>query len=47
MRRQAYPGEDENMLPPPEAVAPFALSLLTKETAANGERFEFKPQTVQ
>jgi NAD(P)-dependent dehydrogenase (short-subunit alcohol dehydrogenase family) len=42
MRRQAFPGEDENTLPPPEAIVPLALSLLTPETAANGERFEFK-----
>jgi len=42
MRRQAFPGEDENALPPPEAIVPLALSLLTVETAANGERFEFK-----
>jgi NAD(P)-dependent dehydrogenase (short-subunit alcohol dehydrogenase family) len=42
MRRQAFPGEDENALPTPEAVVPLALSLLTAETAANGERFEFK-----
>jgi NAD(P)-dependent dehydrogenase (short-subunit alcohol dehydrogenase family) len=42
MRRQAFPGEDENALPPPEAIVPLALSLLTPETAAHGERFEFK-----
>jgi NAD(P)-dependent dehydrogenase (short-subunit alcohol dehydrogenase family) len=42
MRRQAFPGEDENTLPPPEAIVPLALSLLTAETAAHGERFEFK-----
>jgi NAD(P)-dependent dehydrogenase (short-subunit alcohol dehydrogenase family) len=42
MRLQAFPGEDENALPTPEAVVPLALSLLTAETAANGERFEFK-----
>jgi NAD(P)-dependent dehydrogenase (short-subunit alcohol dehydrogenase family) len=42
MRRQAFPGEDENTLPLPETVVPLALSLLTEETTANGERFEFK-----
>jgi NAD(P)-dependent dehydrogenase (short-subunit alcohol dehydrogenase family) len=42
MRRQAFPGEDENTLPLPEAVVPLALSLLTGETAANGESFEFE-----
>jgi NAD(P)-dependent dehydrogenase (short-subunit alcohol dehydrogenase family) len=42
MRRQAFPGEDENTLPPAEAVVPLALSLLTEETAAHGERFEFR-----
>jgi NAD(P)-dependent dehydrogenase (short-subunit alcohol dehydrogenase family) len=41
MRRQAFPGEDENTLPPPEAIVPLALSLLTAETKAHGERFEF------
>jgi NAD(P)-dependent dehydrogenase (short-subunit alcohol dehydrogenase family) len=44
MRRQAYPGEDENTLPPPEALAPLALSLLTGETQASGEVFAFKPE---
>jgi NAD(P)-dependent dehydrogenase (short-subunit alcohol dehydrogenase family) len=43
MRRQAYPGEDENTLPPPEALAPLALSLLTEETGASGEVFLFEP----
>jgi len=42
MRRQAYPGEDETTLPAPEAIVPLALSLLTEDTAANAERFEFK-----
>jgi NAD(P)-dependent dehydrogenase (short-subunit alcohol dehydrogenase family) len=42
MRAQAFPGEDENTLPPPEAIVPLALSLLTAETATHGERFEFK-----
>jgi NAD(P)-dependent dehydrogenase (short-subunit alcohol dehydrogenase family) len=42
MRRQAFPGEDQDALPLPEAVVPLALSLLTEETAANGERFEFE-----
>jgi NAD(P)-dependent dehydrogenase (short-subunit alcohol dehydrogenase family) len=43
MRAKAFPGEDENTLPPPEAIVPLALALLTPETAENGERFEFKP----
>ncbi len=43
MRAKAYPGEDENTVPPPEAVVPLALSLLTEETTANGERFDFVP----
>ncbi len=42
MRAKAYPGEDETTVPPPEAVVPLALSLLTEETTANGERFDFK-----
>jgi len=47
MRRLAYPGEDENTLPPPEALVPLALSLLTEETASSGEVFLFKPETAQ
>jgi NAD(P)-dependent dehydrogenase (short-subunit alcohol dehydrogenase family) len=42
MRRKAFPGEDENTLPPPESIVPLALSLLTEETTANGERFDFR-----
>ncbi len=42
MRRQAFPGEDQNSLSPPEAVVPLALSLLTEETVENGGRFELK-----
>jgi NAD(P)-dependent dehydrogenase (short-subunit alcohol dehydrogenase family) len=42
MRAKAFPGEDENTLPPPEALLPAALSLLTEETTANGGRFDFK-----
>jgi NAD(P)-dependent dehydrogenase (short-subunit alcohol dehydrogenase family) len=41
MRAKAYPGEDEATLPPPHALAPLALSLLTEETAATGEVFAF------
>ena len=43
MRAKAYPGEDESTLLPPEAIVPLALSLLTPETTANGERFDFAP----
>jgi NAD(P)-dependent dehydrogenase (short-subunit alcohol dehydrogenase family) len=43
MRAKAYPGEDENTVPPPEAIVPLALSLLTEETAANAECFDFDP----
>ena len=43
MRAKAYPGEDENTVPPPEAILPLALSLLTEETTANGECFDFDP----
>jgi NAD(P)-dependent dehydrogenase (short-subunit alcohol dehydrogenase family) len=41
MRAKAYPGEDESTVPAPEAIVPLALSLLTPETSANGERFDF------
>jgi NAD(P)-dependent dehydrogenase (short-subunit alcohol dehydrogenase family) len=40
MRAKAYPGEDENTVPPPEAAVPLALSALTEETTANGECFD-------
>ncbi len=43
MRAKAYPGEDENTVPPPEAIVPLALSLLTEQTTANGECFDFDP----
>ncbi len=42
MRRQAFPGEDASKLPAPEDLVPLALSLLTEETTATGERFDFK-----
>jgi NAD(P)-dependent dehydrogenase (short-subunit alcohol dehydrogenase family) len=42
MRRQAFPGEDENSLPNPEEAMPLALSLLTEELTANGELFAFR-----
>ncbi len=44
MRAKAYPGEDENTVPPPDAVVPLALSLLTEETTANGKCFDFTPE---
>ena len=47
MRRLAYPGEDENTLPPPEALVPLALSLLTEEAASSDEVFLFKPETTE
>ena len=47
MRRQAYPGEDETTLPPPEALVPLALSLLTEKTKASGETFKFKPEPAE
>jgi NAD(P)-dependent dehydrogenase (short-subunit alcohol dehydrogenase family) len=46
LRKQAYPGEDENTLPAPEAIVPLALSLLTEDTEANGEHFAFTSQTA-
>jgi NAD(P)-dependent dehydrogenase (short-subunit alcohol dehydrogenase family) len=45
MRAKAYPGEDEATVPAPEAIVPLALSLLTAETTANGERFDFVPES--
>jgi NAD(P)-dependent dehydrogenase (short-subunit alcohol dehydrogenase family) len=43
MRAQAYPGEDVNTLPLPDALVPFALSLMTDGVSANGELFVFEP----
>ena len=47
MRRLAYPGEDENTLPPPEALVPLALSLLTEQTASSDEVFLFKSDAAE
>ncbi len=47
MRRLAYPGEDENTLPLPEALVPLALSLLTEEATSSGEVHLFKPEAVE
>jgi NAD(P)-dependent dehydrogenase (short-subunit alcohol dehydrogenase family) len=44
MRAQAYPGEDETTVPPPDALVPLALSLLTPEVTASGELYVFEPE---
>jgi NAD(P)-dependent dehydrogenase (short-subunit alcohol dehydrogenase family) len=44
MRRLAYPGEDENSVPLPEDIVPFALPLLTEETTDTGRCFDFRSQ---
>jgi NAD(P)-dependent dehydrogenase (short-subunit alcohol dehydrogenase family) len=43
MRAKAYPGEDENTVPPPEEIVPLALSLLAEDVTATGECFDYKP----
>jgi NAD(P)-dependent dehydrogenase (short-subunit alcohol dehydrogenase family) len=38
MREQAYPGEDPETLPPPEAIAPLAVEMLSPEYLEHGAR---------
>jgi NAD(P)-dependent dehydrogenase (short-subunit alcohol dehydrogenase family) len=42
MRAAAYPGENPETLPAPEALLPIVLQLLSGQNTANGEIFEFK-----
>ncbi|MDE2184580.1 MAG: SDR family NAD(P)-dependent oxidoreductase [Alphaproteobacteria bacterium] len=42
MRARAMPGEDPETLPPPDAVAPLIVELLSAECAKNGELVTFK-----
>ncbi len=42
MRAKAFPGEDPNTLPPPEAAAPLIVEMLSPAYAKNGELVEFK-----
>jgi NAD(P)-dependent dehydrogenase (short-subunit alcohol dehydrogenase family) len=42
MRAKAMPGEDPETLPPPEAVAPLIVELLSPSNAKNGELISFK-----
>jgi NAD(P)-dependent dehydrogenase (short-subunit alcohol dehydrogenase family) len=41
MRAKAMPGEDPETLPPPEAVAPLAVELLSPSCNKNGELIAF------
>jgi NAD(P)-dependent dehydrogenase (short-subunit alcohol dehydrogenase family) len=41
MRAKAFPGEDPELLRPPEAIAPLILGLLSPECAKNGELISF------
>ncbi|HUO91117.1 MAG TPA: SDR family NAD(P)-dependent oxidoreductase [Rhizomicrobium sp.] len=49
MRARAMPGEDPETLPPPEAVAPLIVELLSPSSRRNGELVAFtaKSATVQ
>jgi NAD(P)-dependent dehydrogenase (short-subunit alcohol dehydrogenase family) len=42
MRQKAMPGEDPGSLPPPEAVAPLIVELLSPDCARHGEIVEFR-----
>lgn len=42
MRKRAMPGEDPATLPPPEAIAPLIVELLSPANARNGELVSFK-----
>jgi NAD(P)-dependent dehydrogenase (short-subunit alcohol dehydrogenase family) len=42
MRAKAMPGEDPETLPPPEAVAPLIVQLLSPSNEKNGELISFK-----
>jgi NAD(P)-dependent dehydrogenase (short-subunit alcohol dehydrogenase family) len=42
MRARAMPGEDATTLPPPEAIAPLIVELLSPANAKNGELVSFK-----
>ncbi len=42
MRARAMPGEDPDVLPKPEAVAPLIVELLSAANEKNGELVSFK-----
>ena len=42
MRARAMPGEDPKTLPPPEAIAPLLVELLSPACTKNGERISFQ-----
>jgi NAD(P)-dependent dehydrogenase (short-subunit alcohol dehydrogenase family) len=42
MRARAMPGEDPNTLPPPDAIAPLIVELLSPSCMRNGERINFQ-----
>jgi NAD(P)-dependent dehydrogenase (short-subunit alcohol dehydrogenase family) len=44
MRAKAMPGEDPDTLPPPEALAPLIVELLSPDCTKNGELIAFKSQ---
>ena len=41
MRKAAFPGEDPETLPPPEALAPLIAEMVSPNWTANGERIDF------
>jgi len=42
MRRRAFPGEDPDTLPEPQALAPLIVEMLSPAYAENGELVTFK-----
>jgi hypothetical protein len=45
MRAKAMPGEDPNTLPPPEALVPLIVDLLSPSNAKNGEIVAFSAKS--
>lgn len=43
MRANAFPGEDPDTLPPPEAIAPLIVEMLSADYAENGQLVNFRP----
>ena len=46
MRAQAMPGEDPMTLPPPEALVPDIVRMLSPTFAENGVLFDYPAQTL-
>jgi hypothetical protein len=47
MRAKAMPGEDPNTLPPPEALVPLIVDLLSPSNNKNGEIVVFSAKSAK